>query len=1377
MADNKDITLRIRAKDYSKQTFDQLTRTMDKLSKAMEDQRDAAKKGDASVRDLENSYNDLEKVAKAMLRQIADVKAYENQARALDETRKRALAAAQAQTAYAAKLASQDKVLKKEEAELKRLSAAREREERAVLKQTDTLTKLGQRLAGYGIAANQTQQATKRIETAMNTLNGELAKQDNAIENNAKHLKDLKAAQDLLAQQELAANLKRQQDALRQLAAEQRAVANGWTSTAASMRAAGTTTISLADQIRNLSDPTRNGTKNLDTLNQAVERVRAGVTGTKKPITDFAGKIRELKNARETVTALAQMVDQFRNQTQELAKLRTQYSQARAEVMRLTQALTQTGADTAAISQKLRQAQQTLSQLSTQFSRTSQSAREIQQQLRAAGIDTRNLTEAEQRLIAAAKNTTAAQNALTEAYRRNGAAADQAGKRTKENYDQQKTALSWAQRLRGELLSLAAAYGGVFGAINLANSAVDAAITRQQTMSAIAVVVGKDQKAQAKEWEYVNQVADYFGSNLESMAKSYGKFSAAAKGSGLGQKESKELFENVTSIGTAYGKTADQMNLVFLAIEQMLSKGNISAEEFKQQFGEQIPGAFAAGAKALGLTEPEFRKYMENAVLDSTAVISIMRDLAKETTDATEQMRTGIVAQQNALDNAKFRFNLALADSGFLDAYRKLIVSLTQLLESQQGKELAEDIGNAFASVATAAQFLVENLDLVKWAIANIAFVKGVEGAFSFGKSLKEIMEMAAGANTAVRNFQAMILIFARGLGTATVATRGLAIAMRVLARSGPILGAILMALDIGKVLYDQSETVRSIVDGMIKYVVVSFNYIKGVISGNYKEFDELKKEYEAKNAPIPTNVKEQAAQLKKDMDAVSGFRRSQTETAFDRAAVDEKAFNKKLDTLRDNLAKQSIAQQKRVAKDDLNTRISLVRQSYAAQLKEAEKYGGATLKRTKELIEQAVENERKAYQADHAGRGAGATNKRANLVQSTMTDLEQAESRAQKKAVYGDPTSSYGEREAAAVKAAVDQYKDLENRIKKIAAFDKSGAAAMQKRLDVLKQTTSEAVKQQTAAQELQRLQAKVDSNSKERKDNEALINAKADAGIISESEQVEQLNALYDESKVKILANIDALRQFAIANQAAMDPEAFNALMVNLDTMQVKIENSQRAVEKFYVQLTSGLLNGLDTAFDSIVDNLTKVYQGTQSWGEAVQQLGVTMGLFFADLMKDLAMAILKTMILRYLQSFSGAGGIMGSIGSAAGSLVSGQNHTGGVAGGGGGHKRALPAAAFATAPRYHTGGIAGSAPNSGLRPNEVPSVLQKGEEVLTRDDPRHILNGGGNKGPSSLRIIAVDDQRAALAEAMKTPEGQQALIVGLKGQIGTVKKMVRT
>jgi hypothetical protein len=52
----------------------------------------------------------------------------------------------------------------------------------------------------------------------------------------------------------------------------------------------------------------------------------------------------------------------------------------------------------------------------------------------------------------------------------------------------------------------------------------------------------------------------------------------------------------------------------------------------------------------------------------------------------------------------------------------------------------------------------------------------------------------------------------------------------------------------------------------------------------------------------------------------------------------------------------------------------------------------------------------------------------------------------------------------------------------------------------------------------------------------------------------------------------------------------------------------------------------------------------------------------------------------------------------------------HKGGVVGRGGGSTTVHPGV-FAGAPRYHSGGIAG------LKPDEVPAILQKGEVVLPR------------------------------------------------------------
>lgn len=57
-----------------------------------------------------------------------------------------------------------------------------------------------------------------------------------------------------------------------------------------------------------------------------------------------------------------------------------------------------------------------------------------------------------------------------------------------------------------------------------------------------------------------------------------------------------------------------------------------------------------------------------------------------------------------------------------------------------------------------------------------------------------------------------------------------------------------------------------------------------------------------------------------------------------------------------------------------------------------------------------------------------------------------------------------------------------------------------------------------------------------------------------------------------------------------------------------------------------------------------------------------------------------------------------------------------------------RRVPALAFADAPRMHAGGWAG------LRPDEVPAILQRGERVLSR---REVSAGMASSGPQRLEI----------------------------------------
>jgi hypothetical protein len=73
-----------------------------------------------------------------------------------------------------------------------------------------------------------------------------------------------------------------------------------------------------------------------------------------------------------------------------------------------------------------------------------------------------------------------------------------------------------------------------------------------------------------------------------------------------------------------------------------------------------------------------------------------------------------------------------------------------------------------------------------------------------------------------------------------------------------------------------------------------------------------------------------------------------------------------------------------------------------------------------------------------------------------------------------------------------------------------------------------------------------------------------------------------------------------------------------------------------------------------------------------------------------------------------------------------------------------RRVPALVFAGAPRLHAGGWAG------LRPDEVPAILQRGERVLSRAEVARGLGSGAGSGGVSISIDARGAQ-AGVAEAI--------------------------
>jgi hypothetical protein len=93
-------------------------------------------------------------------------------------------------------------------------------------------------------------------------------------------------------------------------------------------------------------------------------------------------------------------------------------------------------------------------------------------------------------------------------------------------------------------------------------------------------------------------------------------------------------------------------------------------------------------------------------------------------------------------------------------------------------------------------------------------------------------------------------------------------------------------------------------------------------------------------------------------------------------------------------------------------------------------------------------------------------------------------------------------------------------------------------------------------------------------------------------------------------------------------------------------------------------------------------------------------------------------------FFASLFGGGGGFGSGSSFGNQDLGAFFHNGGLVGAGGTYKL-VDSAAWINAPRYHGGGIAG------LKADEVPAILRRGEEVLRQNDPRHRDNSSSG-GP---------------------------------------------
>lgn len=127
---------------------------------------------------------------------------------------------------------------------------------------------------------------------------------------------------------------------------------------------------------------------------------------------------------------------------------------------------------------------------------------------------------------------------------------------------------------------------------------------------------------------FLDNLADRAGVNLVDLTRRYINFRAAADTTTLSLEEVEEVFTNVVVAGSVLGRSTDDINGALRALEQILSKGKVQAEELRGQLGERLPGAFQILEKALGLTNGELNELLEvGGLLSVDAIPALARGL------------------------------------------------------------------------------------------------------------------------------------------------------------------------------------------------------------------------------------------------------------------------------------------------------------------------------------------------------------------------------------------------------------------------------------------------------------------------------------------------------------------------------------------------------------------------------------------------------------------------------------------------------------------------------------------------------------------------------------------------------------------------------
>jgi len=284
--------------------------------------------------------------------------------------------------------------------------------------------------------------------------------------------------------------------------------------------------------------------------------------------------------------------------------------------------------------------------------------------------------------IAKLKSTIKAQeasmNKLSKANRKAGDTIERVGKKSKKTNSSMGT-------LAGGVKSLFAAFGLIMGIQLFANIIKNAAklILTFDSLRFALEKITESTWAYSQSQEFLLILNRKYGAELIVTTERWIKFLAAARQSNMTLLSTEKIFESVTKASAALGLSTDDLKSVYLALEQMLSKGKITTEELRRQLGEKLPGAMGIMAAAIGVTIPKLDEMLKKGEVLSAEVLPDFADALEiaygiEAVEKVETLRATLGRLSGGWQT--FVANIGESEGPFMKAIGSMLGGVDKLL-------------------------------------------------------------------------------------------------------------------------------------------------------------------------------------------------------------------------------------------------------------------------------------------------------------------------------------------------------------------------------------------------------------------------------------------------------------------------------------------------------------------------------------------------------------------------------------------------------------------------------------------------------------------------------------------------------------------------